>query len=368
MIKFIFTLREYFKYSFINEVPNFISDVSEKYELEIKDKEKEGLKNKNTGKHQYHDKVFKELLDDKEEFAHFMEKYMGYKIKKEEIEKYNRKFNTSLGFKVRESDIIYKIKGKEEFILVEHQSTVDYKEPERITEYCLAIINSRELGEKVIRKYPIIYPTVLSTAKKKWNASLTITQEKDEYYGFPELEYPKYNLVDANNYTIKELLADKTGISLAMAFEKIKTEEEIIEITKELEKTKLNKKEVKCLYLILKYSGKIEKYLGEKGKIKYEKIIMEGEEKTMENFENTFIKFLKDNYKKGKEDGVNEGISQGVKQGIKQGISQGINQGIVQKTIEIAKNLLNKNMKDEDIIEVTKISKEELEKLKLQKV
>ena len=351
MIKFIFTLREYFKYSFINEVPNFISDVSEKYELETKDKEKEELKNKSNGKHQYHDKVFKELLDDKEEFVHFMEKYMGYKIEKEEIEKYNRKFNTSLGFKVRESDIIYKIKGKEEFVLIEHQSTVDYKEPERITEYCLAIINSRELGEKVIRKYPIIYPIVLSTAKKKWNASLTITQEKDEYYGFPELEYPKYNLVDANNYTIKELLADRTGISLAMAFEKIKTEEEIIEITKELEKTKLNKKEVKCLYLILKYSGKIEKYLGEEGKIKYEKIIMEGEEKTMENFENTFIKFLKDNYKKGKEDGVNEGISQ----------------GIVQKTIEIAKNLLNKNMKDEDIIEVTKISKEELEKLKLKK-
>ena len=60
---------------------------------------------------------------------------MGYKIEKEEIEKYNRKFNTGLRFKVRESDIIYKIKGKEEFILVEHQSIVDYKESKRITEY-----------------------------------------------------------------------------------------------------------------------------------------------------------------------------------------------------------------------------------------
>lgn len=167
---------------------------------------------------------------------------MGYKIEKEEIEKYNRKFNTGLRFKVRESDIIYKIKGKEEFILVEHQSIVDYKEPKRITEYWLAIINSQELGEKVVEKYPIIYPIVLSTAKKKCNTSLTITLEKDKYYGFPKLEYPKYNLVDVNNYTTKELLTNRTGISLAMAFEEIWTEEKIIKIKKELEKTKLNKK------------------------------------------------------------------------------------------------------------------------------
>ena len=57
------------------------------------------------------------MLDNKGEFVKFIKRYVGkeIKIKEEEIEKYNRKFIKG-NFKVRESDIIYKVKNKEIFI------------------------------------------------------------------------------------------------------------------------------------------------------------------------------------------------------------------------------------------------------------
>lgn len=297
-------------------------------------------------KHQYHDMVFKELLDDKIEFIKFMKKYFGCELEEVKLEKYNRKFNTKLDFNVREADIIYKVKDREIFILVEHQSTVAYNMPERIVEYCIAIINSRALKQNRWRKYPIIYPIVLSTAKKKWDASLTIVQEQNEYYGFPKLEYPKYNLIDIHSYTIEELLKERTGISLAMAFEKIKTEEEMLKVTKILKNIELNKQERKSLYYILKYSGKIQKYLGKEGILEYKNILRRGEKGDMENFEKTYIKFLKDNYKRGKIDGINKGREETIK--------------------EMIKEMIKAKMEDDDIIKITSISKEKLGKLKLQ--
>ena len=54
-----------------------------------------------------------------------------------------------------------------------------------------------------------------------------------------------------------------------------------------------------------------------------------------------------------------EGISQGYKSGINDGISKGENK----KSIEIAKNMLKKNMSIEDISDITGLSIEEINKL-----
>ena len=58
-----------------------------------------------------------------------------------------------------------------------------------------------------------------------------------------------------------------------------------------------------------------------------------------------------------------KGIEQGIEQGLSQGISQGITQGKKENSIEIAQKMLNKNIPIEDIIELTNLSKKELEKL-----
>lgn len=53
-----------------------------------------------------------------------------------------------------------------------------------------------------------------------------------------------------------------------------------------------------------------------------------------------------------------------LKQVKKEGISQGILQGEKQTSIEIAKKLINLNMPIEQIMDVTKLSKEEIKKIK----
>ena len=79
--------------------------------------------------HQYHDKIFKSILDDKKEFTKFLNKIIKLDGNKREfnevdLEKYNRKFITDK-FGTKESDIIYKVKNRNVFILIEHQSTKD---------------------------------------------------------------------------------------------------------------------------------------------------------------------------------------------------------------------------------------------------
>ena len=329
----IFTIVDFWKYD--NKFPKDNTLGEEKVEYKLTEE------NKKT--HQYHDKIFKEILDDKSEFVRFIKKYVEeIKIKEEEIEKYNRKFIKG-NFKVRESDIIYKVKNKEIFIIIEHQSKIDYKMPERITEYCLELIRSRGYKGK-FDAAPIICPIVLYTGKKKWDASRTIVQEKDEYYGFPELEYPKYNLVDINDYTKEELLEERTGISKAMLFEKIETKEEIEEVLKEIIKRGASKEEKRYLELILEYSNDIAKKLGEDTIKKYQEKIEGGD--SMTNFEKLYIELLDDKYAKGMKEGKENGRKIGI--------------------IQVAREMVKNKMKDSDIIKMTHISEEELEKLKMQ--
>jgi predicted transposase/invertase (TIGR01784 family) len=59
-----------------------------------------------------------------------------------------------------------------------------------------------------------------------------------------------------------------------------------------------------------------------------------------------------------------EGFEEGMMQGIEQGIEQGLEEGSLDKAIEIAKNMINKNIPLEDISEITGLSLEDIEKLK----
>lgn len=85
---------------------------------------------------QYHDKIFKDLFTNKKETALFINKYLGLKGTKNEIkEKDLQKCDTEYITKEKEKlelDILYKLKEKEIYFLIEHQSTVDFSMAERI--------------------------------------------------------------------------------------------------------------------------------------------------------------------------------------------------------------------------------------------
>lgn len=65
----------------------------------------------------------------------------------------------------------------------------------------------------------------------------------------------------------------------------------------------------------------------------------------------------------GIEEGIKKGKEEGIKEGIKEGIEQGIEQGEINKAKSIALKLKNMNMDNKEIVKITGLSLEDIEKL-----
>ena len=92
------------------------------------------------------------------------------------------------------------------------------------------------------------------TGNRKWNAAEYLQKSQETLRNIKE-DVGRYNLIDVNNLTEKELLEDDTFITKMMLIEKSKSKEEIIEtIEKVIEKTKENDKDIliRTIKLILK--------------------------------------------------------------------------------------------------------------------
>ena len=292
-----------------------------------------------------HDKVFREVLSIKEEALYLINKALKPKKEiKEEIELYNSKFVTSK-YEYRESDIIYKVKNKNIFFIIEHQSTVDYSMVYRMLEYSVEIMRQIIEGKENKRKtykYPLIIPIVIYTGDKKWNAKLCMREVREKIEWYEEKE--EISLVDINKYTREELLEEKNILSKVMILEKSKNEAEFIEnVEKVLQTTE--EKNIEKLKNIIRYKAEgiietkeIEKIL--------KKVKKEKEEITM-----TLAERIKRNEKEEKMKARNEGRREGKREGRIEGRS------------EIAKELLKIGMPIKQIEKVTKFSEKEIEKL-----
>lgn len=184
---------------------------------------------------QYHDKTFKELFSNKKEAVKFINKYLlkgtENNLEENQIEKQNTEFITKQKEQL-ETDILYKIKDTNIFILIEQQSKVDYFMAKRILYYYIEIMHEieKETKDKIV---PIIYPIVLHTGKTKWTAKIKLEELQEGILGIEKALNLSYHLVDINNYTKEELRKERSSIAKAMLMEKIKNREELIE---ELEK------------------------------------------------------------------------------------------------------------------------------------
>lgn len=123
-----------------------------------------------------HDKLFKDLLSDKEEARKFINKFLKLPepLKQNELELYNSSYVT-LEYKSKEADIVYKKKNEDIFFLIEHQSTVDISMPYRIKNYAVEILRTAVDKSKLHQidyEYPLVVAIVLYTGDKKWNAKL----------------------------------------------------------------------------------------------------------------------------------------------------------------------------------------------------
>ena len=305
-----------------------------------------------------HDKVFRKILSDKIEVAKFLNEQLKINLKTEDIEQYNSSYINTL-MQNEEADVVYKLKSKNEFFLIEHQSKVDYRMPFRILRYEMAIVESA-INEKECKKKNYLYPRVnaivLYTGKQKWNVAKTFNEAQVSSILEKAIEFAKYILVDINNYTEEKLLETPSFMTKALLIEKAKDNEQIANyiekivkiINKDKENYSDNMKEIFKIMLTQIIKNKIGK---EKTDEFLNKLNIGGDEDMMAVFE-TIQQDNKRIYRRGKKDGIVEGIK------------QGISQGIMQKSIEIAKKLLKLQMPIEQISEITSLTEEEINNIK----
>jgi len=329
----IFSYIEYLKYSRI---------IKEEYSL---NEEVAEYKYDNKKINHIHDKTFRKILDDKKEFTIFINKIFNLeeKLEEKEIEKYNRKF-VSIDYTNQESDVIYKLKNKEIFILVEHQTKIDKKMPIRILKYELEIIRSR-MDENNRLEFPIIIPIVLYTGKQRWNAKINYPSYNSELARYRGLKKVEYNLVDINDYTIEDLYKENSILTKIMILEKSNKYIEIInnvdKIVNKVYDSKLYTQTQKEMLLNILNNTMIN-IVGNK-KMKEYKIKLKGGENMLALYEMI-------------ENERNEIYSTGIKEGKVKGKIEGIK--------AIAKKMLRMKFDKDTIMKATGIKEEELEKLK----
>ena len=305
-----------------------------------------------------HDKIFKIALENRKELVEIINEILRLKgkekIKKEEIEEYKTEYITKI-FEGRQADKIYKVKGKEIYFLIEHQTKEDKKMAFRILEYKVEIIRDVIKKNKSKNKYkiPKIIAIVIYSGKAKWKAIKDI-KEKEEKYKNIEQDLGKYYLYDGREKTKEELIKSKNIILQMLLIERSKNKEELgknlEEIIPYVENE--NKGIIKNIIQMV-YREKL-------GEEKTEEIL-----KNMKEGENMLavVEMMRKEAEKDRRDLIRarkEGRATGLKDGRVLGLKDGIKEGI----IKIAKRLLKLNYDTNSIKEITGLKEEEIEKLK----
>lgn len=181
-----------------------------------------------------HDKMFKIILGKKKEMVKFLEQFLEKEIKEEQIIQCPTDFITRR-YKSKQPDIVYRLKNKPVYFLIEHQSTVDKDMPLRILEYMGEIVRKdkemqkdkyRNIKEKV---YPIVVPIVIYTGIRKWNAKTNFAHKQYQTREYKKFENNlEYNLIDVKEYTFEELLEKKSLLGSIMIMEKCTNKDELV--------------------------------------------------------------------------------------------------------------------------------------------
>ena len=330
-----------------------LCDVSEKYILDSPDEIDKENKNNNTKRNirqqlkarrinNEHDKIFRTVLDKKTDVSKFLNKFLGLNIKTEELEKYNSSY-IDPKFKNKEADIVYRIKDKNIFLLIEHQTKIDKDIPYRLLDYSNGIMRSASED----KKRPSVIPIVLYTGKTKWKIE-NETIEKQQFFKEVKLIDGEFNLIDINDFSKKELLKDDIFITKMMLVEKCKDEIEMVQALEKIE-NKIKEEDKSTFRRIVKEIWSLR--IGTENANKILEKIEEGSGNMMAVMEMLLAeneKYINIGRQEGRQEGMKKGRLEGGKQKIK----------------EIVQKMLAENFTKEMITKITGLKKEEIEEIK----
>ena len=299
--------------------------------------------NKNEDNNKSHDKLVKSVLKNKKEIVKFINQFISntYNINEKNVIKFTNSY-IKAKYKSKETDLVYKLKNEEVFFLIEYQSTIDVRLPYRILNYCIDIMHEwcKEQKFNKNKKYPIIVPIVIYTGDKKWKVPQNFKEKQISVSVFENYKINlQYNLVEVNRLSDKYLLSLNSMFGYSMFIEKARNKSDLIDKLYLIIKSTNNKCYLRELKNIILYALN-----GALCSIEKKELIQKIDQKVGDEYMSTLIDRLAAENRKV----LNEGIEAGIKK----------------KKKEVAIKMLSMNFQEDIILNVSGVTKEELEGIK----
>ena len=213
---------------------------------------------------------------------------------------------------------------------------------------------------KEVERYPIIVPIVIYTGDRKWRVPQNFKEKQISTSVFENYKIDlQYNLVEINQLSDKYLLQLKSMFGYSMLIEKAKDKKDLVSKLNVIIKSTNNRTHLNQLKDIVLYALN-----GSLCNIEQEEIIEKIDTKVGEESMSTLIDRLTAENRRV----LNEGIQKGIKKGIKAGMKNGMKNGIEKQKVEVAKKMLSMDFKEDVILTISGVTKEELEKIKREEI
>jgi len=304
-------------------------------------------------KYHEHDIGYKHLFKYKKNFIEllnsFVKKDWTKEIKEEDLILVDKSYIVG-EFDEEESDVVYRIKlGEKEvivYVLLEFQSSVDYSMPIRLLLYMVEIWRDllkntpKDLRKAKSFRLPAIIPVVLYNGTSKWTANQTFKEciSGFELFGSNILDF-EYNLLSVNDYSEEELINIANLVSAVFLMDQDMDIKEL-------------KNRLRSLIGILKETS-AEQFEGFKKWLIYiikSRMPEEDREEIDKVIRETKVKEV-------------EGMVYNIERTLDSLKQEGVKEGIKEEKYSVAKKLLIKGQDIDTVMDVTELTREEIEKL-----
>lgn len=202
-------------------------------------------------------KMIKNILKDKNEMTNFINVFLESKekIENKNLIRYDSKY-ISNRHKVDENKLIYKLKNKDTFFILEEVYELDNIVLYEILNYCISIMQEWNITNKIRgeNKYPVIVPIIIYAGTKRINNKCIQNKNQIGYFIFKNYNINlNYTLIDINKLSIEFLLKRNNPVAFGMILEKskdkIELQKNLIKIPENIKNDKKFKKLVNNLNL-----------------------------------------------------------------------------------------------------------------------
>jgi len=193
------------------------------------------------GQNLKHDESLKSILATGEAIAHFLTKYIAQKwtayVSANKLVRIDKSFITG-EYSHIDSDLIYKLQiGDSDvyfYILLELQSTVDFKMPFRLLRYMVALLDDifkdtdKDARERKDYRLPAIVPIVLYNGYDNWTAVRSFREytKNHELFGDNIIDF-EYLLFDLKRTDESAILPITTALDAFLSIDKLRLEKKL---------------------------------------------------------------------------------------------------------------------------------------------